>query len=218
MGKPKLTYFSARGLCEPIRLLLKDANVDYEEVGLGAPVNGVFPEAFTKLKESGTLDFGSVPLWEEDGFHLVQSFAIARHLARKHGYNGENENEAAKIDSVVEGVRDAMLALRKIFNVPEDQRVQVWKEVVEKDLPKWFGFFEALLKKNGSGYFVGNKISLADIYVISLTEEARHAKLGIDAFPLLFAHIDTILSRPNLASYVADPKRYPPNFDRFIPK
>ena len=31
------------------------------------------------------LDYGSLPFWEEDGLQLVQSFAIARHLARKYG-------------------------------------------------------------------------------------------------------------------------------------
>ena len=26
------------------------------------------------------------------------------------------------------------------------------------DLPKWLGYFEAILKKNGSGFFVGKKV------------------------------------------------------------
>jgi hypothetical protein len=39
------------------------------------------------------------------------------------GYNGDNEHEAAKIDSVVEGSKDLVQALRKHVSVPADQKV-----------------------------------------------------------------------------------------------
>eukprot|EP00026_Physarum_polycephalum_P016148 Phypoly_transcript_16992.p1 GENE.Phypoly_transcript_16992~~Phypoly_transcript_16992.p1 ORF type:complete len:220 (+),score=44.72 Phypoly_transcript_16992:151-810(+) len=217
MSKPRLSYFGGRGLAEPIRLLLKDAKVEYEEVNLGTAANGVFPEAFLALKASGVLDYGSVPYWEENGLNLVQSFAISRHLARKHGYNGENEAEAAKIDSVVEGTRDLVMAIRKVLTVPAEQKAQTWQEISKVDIPKWFGFFEALLKKSGTGFFVGKKASLADIYVIAYTEEIRCLdKSALASFPLLSAHLDAMFARPNLAAYAADPNRYPPQFARFI--
>lgn len=39
------------------------------------------------------------------------------------GYNGDNEYEAAKIDSIVEGSKDFIQALRKSANAPPDQKV-----------------------------------------------------------------------------------------------
>jgi hypothetical protein len=37
--------------------------------------------------------------------------------------------------------------------------MQVWNTTATVDIPKWLGFFEKLLKKSGTGYFVGNKVS-----------------------------------------------------------
>eukprot|EP00026_Physarum_polycephalum_P016068 Phypoly_transcript_16901.p1 GENE.Phypoly_transcript_16901~~Phypoly_transcript_16901.p1 ORF type:complete len:241 (+),score=48.53 Phypoly_transcript_16901:67-723(+) len=218
MTKPKLTYFAVRGLAEPIRVLLKDANVDYTAVDYNLPVDGKPDPNFLTLKSSGVLDYGSIPLWEEDGLHLVQSFAIARHLARKYGYNGENENEAAKIDAVVEGCRDFSQAVRKVATVPAEQKEQTWKETASVEVPKWLGFFENILKKNGTAYFVGKKVSLADLFIMTVVEEVKAANIPLEAYPLLSAHQTMMHARPHLAPYVADPARYPPNVTRFVPK
>eukprot|EP00026_Physarum_polycephalum_P010827 Phypoly_transcript_11008.p1 GENE.Phypoly_transcript_11008~~Phypoly_transcript_11008.p1 ORF type:complete len:275 (+),score=39.82 Phypoly_transcript_11008:36-827(+) len=198
---PKFTYFSARGISEPIRLLLKDADVKYIQNDLGMSVNGVPPADFTALKASGVLDYGQVPLWEEDGLQLVQSFAIIRHLARKYGYNGKNEIEEAKIDSIAEGCKDFTAAIRKVMSAPAEQKVEVWKNTTTIDIPKWLGFFEKLLKKSEAGYFVGNKISYADFFVVSITEEIRGANLGLENYPLLSEHLTKVLARPNIAKY-----------------
>lgn len=34
------------------------------------------------------------------------------------------------------------------------------------DIPKWLGFLEALLKKSGTGYFVGNKVNNNYKYIL----------------------------------------------------
>lgn len=52
MAKPKLTYFSARGLAEPIVLLLKDAAVDYEPVYVGQYNPNDQPQGFKDLKDA----------------------------------------------------------------------------------------------------------------------------------------------------------------------
>ena len=171
-----------------IRLLLKDAKVDYEEKALGpAGYTGVFPEAFIALKASGVCAyFPFSPLLSyisllillalffssNSAFssfitllfcyillnlnirHLItglclcgkrtactsfshtqlvdisQESMVSHHLIffnvifiSYQGYNGENENEAAKIDSVIEGTRDMLAALRKIATVPAEQKV-----------------------------------------------------------------------------------------------
>lgn len=51
MAKPKLTYFSVRGLIEPIRLLLKDAKVEYEMIELGPFVRGAYNEGLDALRQ-----------------------------------------------------------------------------------------------------------------------------------------------------------------------
>jgi len=218
---PKLTYFSSRGLLEPLRILLAEASVDYVPVHLGNFHEGSPPESFAALKSSGVLDFGAVPLWEEDGLQLVQSASIVRHIARKYGYNGENEIEASKIDSVVEGCKDLSQALRKHANVPADQKLKVWKDIVTIDAPKWLGYFENLLKKNttGSGYFVGTKLSYADIFVAYYIEEIKSLNvIDFAAYPLLSAHFTHVYSRPAIAAYVNSPTRFPSVYAKIIPQ
>lgn len=53
MSKPKLTYFSSRGLIEPLRLLLADAGVEYERNDVGSFSAGNPPAAFLSIRESG---------------------------------------------------------------------------------------------------------------------------------------------------------------------
>lgn len=52
------------------------------------------------------LHFDQVPILEIDDFRLSQSMTIARYIARKNGLYGSNEEEAARCDEVVDGVRD----------------------------------------------------------------------------------------------------------------
>jgi len=63
---PRLVYFSSRGLTEPIRLVLAEAGVEYEDVGVGLYNPANQPQEFIKLKQSGKLDWDSLPLWEEE--------------------------------------------------------------------------------------------------------------------------------------------------------
>jgi hypothetical protein len=83
--KPTITYFNVFARAEVPRLLLEDAGVDYDFV----PVTN-WSETKAQLTAAGKLAYGQVPLYEEPGLNLVQSNAIARHLARKLGYNGTN--------------------------------------------------------------------------------------------------------------------------------
>ena len=83
--KPTITYFNVFARAEVPRLLLEDAGVDYDFV----PVTN-WSETKAQLTAAGKLAYGQVPLYEEPGLNLVQSNAIARHLARKLGYNGNN--------------------------------------------------------------------------------------------------------------------------------
>ena len=79
--KPKLYYFDMGGRAESIRGLLGHAQVDYEDVRLtGQPWKDLQP----------TLPFGSMPVWEEDGFKMCQSSAILRMLGIRHGYYSED--------------------------------------------------------------------------------------------------------------------------------
>lgn len=118
-------------------------------------------------------------------------------------------------------------------------KAQAWKDTVAVDIPKWLGFFESILKKNGSDFLVGKKVflifytvltlkiykfylqlqvSYADFYVAYNTEELKGVGIDLSSFPLLSSHFSMIYERPNVAAYVNSPSRYPSVFKNLIPK
>ena len=85
-GPLRLTYFGFRGLGEPIRLMLEDLGVDYED-------HRVSDAEWADLKPK--LPFRQMPRLEDGDVTLVQSQAILRHLARPRGLYGETKPSAS---------------------------------------------------------------------------------------------------------------------------
>eukprot|EP00698_Gefionella_okellyi_P020825 TRINITY_DN6618_c0_g1_i1.p1 TRINITY_DN6618_c0_g1~~TRINITY_DN6618_c0_g1_i1.p1 ORF type:complete len:224 (-),score=41.71 TRINITY_DN6618_c0_g1_i1:168-839(-) len=211
---PRLTYFSSRGLSEVIRLLLAEAKVEFEDYGFGVSTPEGFPKPLLELKASGQLAFGAVPLWEEpDGFKLVQSRAIARHISRMYGLYGSSNRESALIDQVLEGVDDLRLKLMPLRTCPEAQRADERNKFVSEVLPQWLGFFERLLARNneGKGFFVGSRVSYADFAVWLMLEMLRDNELnakGVET-PLLDGFFERVAALESVKSHLSSGKRYP---------
>merc|ERR1712038_626196 len=93
----KLIYFDMQGRAEFSRLLLAQAGVQYED-------KRISQAEWEKLKP--TMPFAELPALEVDGQTIVQSLAIARFIAKKHGLAGNGDMEAAKADMIVDGCSD----------------------------------------------------------------------------------------------------------------
>lgn len=216
MTKPTLIYFPARGRAELIRLILAEAAVDYQEhtIGKDTPeVNGR-PTDFTALKASGLLPFGAAPVWEEpDGFRLAQSLAIANHLARTHGLLGKSPRDLALCDQALGAYEDVRIELRKVVTAPKEKRAAVRAELVSTILPRWLGFLDRLLVANhgGTGFFVGDSLTVADLAFFVLLEGLRDNGFGaaIDQHPALAAFAVRIGKRPRIAAYLGSAQRPP---------
>jgi glutathione S-transferase len=204
--KPTLTYFGLLGRAELPRVLLEDAGADYDFVTVEN-----WGELKGKLTAEGKLAFGQVPLYEEPGLTLVQSSAIARHLARKHGYNGTNAHEEALIDQANEGVGDVLNGLVKvIFATPAEQQAEAKEKLVKETLPGQLTSFEKLLEKNGNnGFLVGSKLSYADLslwvslrLVFTRIEGTSEDSL-LGAFPAVKKLYTTVSERERIKAYVA---------------
>lgn len=181
----KLCYFNGRGLAETSRMILAVAGAEYEdfryplEVIDWATFNMV-REEFNKDKAEGKLEksMGKVPfLVVKDSVEttLCQSKAIERYLARRFGFMGGNDLEAAQIDSLCECIRDfkdAYQSVRKMENK-------------EEAMQKWFGEtlvgklsdFEKLI--GDSGYAIGSSLTLADFVIYSFLVDFFDDKEGI---------------------------------------
>ncbi len=214
MSKPTLIYFAGRGRAEVIRLVLAEAAVEYQEhvVGKGtAPVDGR-PTDFAALKATGALPFEALPVWEEPGgFRLAQSAAIANHVARGHGMRGRDAVEEARCDEALGAVDDVRLELRKLYGVPADQRAALRAELVSSTLPRWLGYLDRLLARNGGGFLAGGSLTVADLALWYLLEMIRDNGLGaaLDRHPALLAFAERIASRPRIAAYLKSGRRPP---------
>lgn len=91
-SKPVLTYFNTSGRADLLRLMLEVARVDYDYEALSVPF---YPSQgkdwfHYKQENADALLFGQVPRYQDSksGVDLVQSNAIARYLATRHGLRG----------------------------------------------------------------------------------------------------------------------------------
>jgi glutathione S-transferase len=216
MSKPTLIYFAGRGRAELIRLVLAEAGVDWEEhvVGKGTPPVGGRPTDFAELKATGALPFDALPVWEEPGgFRLAQSAAIANHVARAHGLRGRTAIEEARCDELLGAVDDVRLELRKLVTVDAERRAALRAELASSTLPRWLGYLDRLLARNGGagGLAVGASVTVADLALWYLLEMLRDNGFGaaVERHPALVAFAERIGSRPRIAAYVKGARRPP---------
>lgn len=214
MSKPRLTYFSSRGRGELIRVLLAEAGVDYEELAVGPFHPRERTPGFLEVLATGKLAYDALPLWEEaDGFVIVQSDAIVRHIARTRGLYGAGDREATRCDVVLEGVKDARTEIMRVIQVDPSGRAEARADLVSEGIPRWLGYLERILAANrgGEGFFVGDSVTCADLAVWLLLETVTDNDLiaSLAALPRLAAFKGRIQGRERVARYVASPTRYP---------
>ncbi|KAL6067596.1 Glutathione S-transferase P [Balamuthia mandrillaris] len=209
--KPTLTYFNTPGRAEVARLLLELAGADYEWVGFAYKGSAGGNWAEYKSAHAEELAFGQVPRYQEpDGLDLVQSSAIARYLAKKHGFNGANETEAALIDQFSEGVVDFGSVSISVVFAPEGSKAQLLVKLLSEDLPKWLGYFERALAKSGTGYFVGDKVSYADLQLfiaLNLVFTLEGTREIFEGFPHVKAAHEKVANLPKIKAFY-DSKPY----------
>lgn len=205
MSLPKLVYFRSRGRAEVIRLALAEAQVAYEEENF---VDAEFPA----LKASGRLPFLAVPVWEENGETLAQSAAILNHIGRAHGLRGKSARDEAKIDEALGAVEDVRIELRKLMHAEPAKRADLRAQLLQTTLPRWFALLEKLLAANhgGQGFIAADAFSVADCALWYLLEMSVDNGFGaaLADCPKLQAFSKRIAARPNIAAYLASPRRH----------
>ena len=101
----------------------------------------------------------------------------------------------------------------------EDQKPEARRyseNFLDERVPKYLGYFEAVLKKSGGPFLLGRKASYIDLSVFQLIEGLRYA------FPRAMKDIekktrglvevrDRVAARPGIKAYLASPRRIPFN-------
>jgi len=81
-------------------------------------------------------------------------------------------------------------------------------------VPKFLGYFERVLRKNGGKYMVGRRLSYVDLSLFEIVEGLRYAfpkrmKRFEKKIPGLVALRDRVAARPRTKSYLASKRRIP---------
>ena len=201
----KVHYFPAYGRAEAIRFLLAHANVPLENVDYTR-------EAFQAAKESGTFEFGQLPLLEIDGKIYAQSCSILRFLGLKYGYYPADPYAGWKVDSTMDALNDTLNAFYKSAFASETEKPALYKVFLEEQLPKFFAAMQKRLLENSSQkYIVGDKATIADFHLVAFADNRLFNPLSpvikdmlpiAEQFPELFEYFKRFREE-ELAEYLA---------------
>ncbi|GMS85714.1 hypothetical protein PENTCL1PPCAC_7889, partial [Pristionchus entomophagus] len=201
MSDLKLYYFKIRGLAEPIRLMLADNGVEFENIMF------LGDETWPEKKKQFT--FGQVPALMEGDLEIPQSGAIIRHLARKLNLAGDTEEEKIYVDFFSEGIKDLHVKYTDM----------IYKNYKKKDeflattYPTEWAKVESLLKKhsNGEKFVLGDKLSYADYLLFEELDIALIlSPTALDAFPVLKDFHARFAKREGFQAHIAA-RNYPVN-------
>jgi len=199
-----LTYFGGRGRAEVSRLLLNQAGLVFDDVRLTH-------EQWGAKKATGIAPYGQLPILTVDSKTFAQSNAIERYIAKIGGLAGSNSLEWAEIDSVTQGINDISPkfseAVSPFANKTEEEKVPKIAAYFAKDglFNKWMPSFNKTLaaNKGGAGWFVGSKVSYADVALYYFLWNVKRVKPdALAAWPLLEGWHTRVGSLPRIASWV----------------
>ncbi len=92
-----IAYFEARARVEPIRVILEELAIPYEDQKISS-------ETWVEMKSE--TPFGALPSYRKGDIKIFQSQAIIRHLARVHCLYGSTEAERVRCDVIEEVISD----------------------------------------------------------------------------------------------------------------
>lgn len=212
-----------QGRGEYVRLALEEAGADYADVarqrGMGAMM---------KMTEArgGTPPFAP-PFLKAGKLVIGQTANILLFLGSRHGLAPKAETGRLRVHQLQLTIADLVLEIHDTHHplgptlYYEDQRApakrrtgEFWKERV----PKYLGYFEGLLERNGGSYVTGRRLTYADLSLFQIVEGLRYAfprrmKAFEREIPGLAGLRDRVAARPNIKAYLASDRRIPFNED-----
>eukprot|EP00123_Amoebidium_parasiticum_P012930 comp21667_c0_seq1/m.30480 comp21667_c0_seq1/g.30480 ORF comp21667_c0_seq1/g.30480 comp21667_c0_seq1/m.30480 type:complete len:209 (-) comp21667_c0_seq1:640-1266(-) len=197
----KLTYFDLRIRAEAPRLALYIGGIPFVDERLSR-------EEFQSRKAAGSLPFGQVPILTVDDQVLSQSVAILQYCGRVSKLYPTDEWKAAKVDEVLCALEEMMGPLAPTYHMEDtDMKVKFRKYLVDNVWPRCLRALENLLEKNGTGYFVGDSLTIADLQLYAFQDWITSGLLDyiptdvFTAYPLLSALVQQVQSHPKVAEW-----------------
>lgn len=220
----ELYYWTGiQGRGEYVRLALEDAGADYIDVARERGDKAIMP--FLRGKQDGPLPFAP-PFLKAGRMVIAQTATILAYLGPRLGLvpGGQSAEIHAQqlqltIADFVAEVHDTHhpIAVDQYY---EQQRAAARKRSQafrEARLPKFLGYFEQVLER-GNGRQALSRHSYVDLSLFQLVSGLDYAFPNTmrriqKRIPRLRALTQRIAERPNIAAYLASPRRIPFNED-----
>jgi glutathione S-transferase len=155
---------------------------------------------------------------------IAESTAILRYLGKLGGLYPTDPLEALKVDSMLDTVSETSLPIEMsvkgsakfmIADEPwtKEQVLEIRKRISTSDtygLPFYFSYFEKVLEENGTGWLVGEKVTIADLQLNRVPSWVMSGMLDgipkdlVDGYPLLKAHHERIEALPEVVAWRAN--------------
>jgi glutathione S-transferase len=229
MPRYELYYWPGiQGRGEFVRLSLEDAGADYVDV---ARERGGMARMMRFLdgKERGLLPFAP-PFLKSGRLVIAQTAHILAFLGPRLSLVPRDEASRIAAHQLQLTITDLVAEVHGTHHPVasglyyEDQRREARiaaKHFIRERIPKFLGYFEQVLRRNGSAkgrHLVGGGTSYVDLSLFQVVEGLRYA------FPRAMARIerrvprvvavhDAVAARPRLADYLSSPRRIPFNED-----
>lgn len=211
------------GRGEFVRLVLEDAGVAYVDVGRQSRRDGGGTEAVVAYwagKREGHPAFAP-PVLKQGDFVLAQTAAICHWVGCRHGLAPDDEpgrmhalELQLTIADLVGEAHDTHHPIAASLYY-EDQKPEAARRAAyfaSERLPRFLGYFERVLERNGGDVLVGTRTSHADLSLFQVLEGLAYSfprafVRASKSTPGVLALRDRVRARPRVAAYLASDRR-----------
>ena len=210
---------SVQGRGEFVRLALEEAGADYVDVARGKGGEAKMMKIIDD-KRSARPPFAP-PFLKAGNLIIAQTANILSYLGPRLGLAPRDEAgrlwahqlQLTITDLVVE-IHDTHHPITSWLYYEEQKPAALrrTKDFWRYRVPKFLGYFERVLQKNGGQYLVGRRLSYVDLSVFQIIEGLRYAfpkrmKRFEKKVPGLVLLHDRVAKRPRIKAYIASPRR-----------
>jgi glutathione S-transferase len=212
-----------QGRGEFVRLALEEAGAPYVDVAR-RPKGMAAMMAMLEDRSNGVEPFAP-PFLRRGRLVIAQTATILAYLGPRHGLVPSDEANQLRAQQLQLTVADLVGEVHDTHHpiagslYYEDQRQEARRRsavFVEERIPKYLGYFERVLDRNGGHHLVGNVVSYVDLSAFQVLVGLEYAfpnAMGRVAkkIPLLGRLRDRVALEPRVAAYLASDRRLPFN-------
>lgn len=214
---------SIQGRGEFVRLALEEAGADYADMARRPGQRGV--PAMMKILENERLPRPpyAPPFLKAGNTIIAQTALILHYLGPRLGLAPRDEAGQLWAHQLQLTVTDLVVHIHDTHHPVsgwlyyEEQKPAAKRRTADfwrYRMPKFFGYFERVLKNNGGRFMVGRRLSYVDLSMFQVIEGLRYAfpkrmKRFEKRMPLLVALHDRVAARPRIKAYLGSERRIP---------